>query len=46
MFSSNCAVCASEKSRFIKDQEACGLLSSFGIKTPFSQIPLIGPILF
>ena len=36
----------SEKSRFIKDQEACGLLSSFGIKTPFSQIPLIGPILF
>ena len=34
MFLSKCAGCDSKKSRFIKEQEAIGLLSSLGIKTP------------
>ena len=38
--------CDSKKSKFIKKQEAGGLLSSLGIKTPLSQIPLVGPLLF
>ena len=29
---SNCGVCNSKKSRFMKEQEASGLLSSLGIK--------------
>ena len=32
-----CAVCNSNKSRFIKKQDAKGLLSSLGLKTPFSS---------
>ena len=44
IFSSNCALCSSKKSRFIKEQETCGLLSSLGISTPLSQIPLVGPL--
>ena len=31
---SKCAVCDSKKSKFIKQQEASGLLSSLGIKIP------------
>ena len=27
----------------MKEQEASGLLSSLGIKTPFSKIPLVSP---
>ena len=46
MLLSKCAACLSKKSRFIKEQEASGLLSSFGIKRPFSKIPLLGNILF
>ena len=42
---SNCTVCGKKKSRFIKKQEASGLLSKLGIKTPLSNIPLIGDIL-
>ena len=34
------------ESRFIKEQEASGLLSSLGIKTPLSNIPLLGKTLF
>ena len=41
-----CAVCDSKKSRFIKEQEATALISSLGIKTPFSKIPILGDILF
>ena len=44
MISSKCAVCGSKKSRFMKEQEASGLLSSLGIKTPLSHIPLLGTI--
>ena len=43
---SNCAICGSKKSKFIKKQETNGLLSSLGIKTPLSEIPLVGPFLF
>ena len=42
---SNCATCVSEKSRFIKEQKALGILSNLGIKTPLSQVPLLN-ILF
>ena len=34
-----CAICGSSKSRFIKKQEAKGLLSKLGIKTPLSKVP-------
>ena len=30
-----------KKSKFIKEQEAKGLLSNLGIKTPLSKIPLL-----
>ena len=38
---SKCSVCGIEKSRFIKEKEAKGLLSNLGIKTPLSKIPLL-----
>ena len=44
--SSRCAVCGNKTSRFMKEQEAKGLLSNFGIKTPLSKIPLLGNLLF
>ena len=37
---SKCAECGIKKSRFVKKQEAKGLLSNLGIKTPLSKIPL------
>ena len=43
--SSKCVVCGSKKSRFIKEQEAEGLLSNLGIKAPLRKIPLLN-ILF
>ena len=43
---SNCAICGSKKSKFIKKQEANGLLSSLGIKTPLSKILFLGNVLF
>ena len=39
------AVCDSKKSKFINEQKASGLLSSLGIKTSLSKIPLVGPLL-
>ena len=36
MILSKCAICGSKKSRFIKNQEAKGLLSNLGIRTPLS----------
>ena len=44
MLLSKCAVCDSKKSKFIKQEEPNELLSSLGIKTPLSKIPLIGPV--
>ena len=41
MIQSNCAICGSKKSRFIKEQKALGILSNLGIKTPLSQVPLL-----
>ena len=41
-----CPVCDSKKARFIKEQEDSGLLSSYGVMTHLSQIPLVGPLLF
>ena len=34
-------VCGIKKSRFVKEQEAKGLLSNLGIKTPLSKVPLL-----
>ena len=39
------AICGSKKSRFIKDQEAKGLLSNLGNKTPLSKVLILGDIL-
>ena len=41
MMLSKCAICSNKKSRFIKEQEARGLLSNLGIRTPLSKIPLL-----
>ena len=38
---SKCSVCKNKKSRFVKEQDAKGLLSNLGIKTPLSKIPLL-----
>ena len=46
MVLSKCAICDSKKSRFIKDQEAKGLLSNLGIWTPLRKVPILGDILF
>ena len=46
MILSKCAICGSKKSRFIKNQEAKGLLSNLSITTPLSKVPVLGNILF
>ena len=46
MILSKCAICGSKKPRFIKKQEASGILSSLGLKTPLNTIPLLGDLLF
>ena len=46
MILSKCEICNSNKSKFINQQEAKGLLSKLGIKTPLSTVPLPGDILF
>ena len=46
MILSKCAICGSKKSRFTKNQEAKGLLSNLGIRTPLSKLSLLGDILF
>ena len=38
---SKCSVFKNKKSRFVKEQDAKGLLSNLGIKTPLSKIPLL-----
>ena len=43
---SKCAICGGKKSRFIKDQEAKGLLSNLGVKTPLSKVPILDDVLF
>ena len=46
MILSKCAICGSKKSRFIKNQEAKGLLSNLGLRTPLSKVPILSDILF
>ena len=46
MILSKCAICNSNKSKFVNKQEAKGLLSKLGIKTPLGKIPILGDILF
>ena len=46
MLLSKFAICNSKKSRFLKEQEAKGILSSLGFKTPLSKIPFYGDVLF
>ena len=41
-----CAICDSQKSKFIKEEKAKGLLSNLGLKTPLNKIPVLGDILF
>ena len=43
---SKCAICGNKKSKFIKEQQAKGLLSNLGIRTPLNKISLLGDILF
>ena len=46
MILSNYAICGSKKSKFIEKEDANGLLSSWGIKTLSSKIPLFCNVLF
>ena len=39
-------ICGSKTSKFIKKQEASRILSSVGIRTPLSKIPVLGDIFF
>ena len=41
LMQSKCSDCKNKKSRFVKEQDAKELLSNLGIKTPFSEIPLL-----
>ena len=44
MILSNCAICSSKKSKFIKKKEAKGFLSNLCIITPLSKISIIIPL--
>ena len=46
MLLSKCDICGAKKFKFIKKQEAEGLLSSLGIRTPLSKFPILGDVLF
>ena len=46
MILSKCTICGSKKSRFIKNQEAKGLLSNLDIKIPSRKVPILGDIFF
>ena len=46
MILSACAICGSKKSKFIKEQEAKGLLSNLVLRTPLNKIPVLGDVLF
>ena len=45
MILSKCATCGRKKLRFIKNQEAKGLLSNLGLRAPLSKVPVLGDIL-
>ena len=46
MIWSTCAICGCKKSKFIKEQQAKGLLSNLDLRTPLNKIPVLGDILF
>ena len=46
MILAKCSICGSKKSKFIKEQQAKGLVSNIGIRTPLNKIPLLGDIFF
>ena len=41
LMQSKCSVCGTKNSRFVKKQDAKGLLSNLGIQNPLSKIPLL-----
>ena len=41
MLKSTCSMCGNKKTRFISKKEGSGLLSSLGIRTPLSKVPLL-----
>ena len=41
LMQSKCSICKTKKSRFVKEQDAKGLLSNLGNKTPLSKIALL-----
>ena len=41
LMQSKYSVCGTKKSRLVKEQDAKGLLSNLGIKTPLRKIPLL-----
>ena len=43
---SKCAACGDKKTKFIKKQEANGLLNNLGIRTLLSKIPILRDIFF
>ena len=45
MILSKCAICGCKKSKFIKNQEAKGLLSNLGVITPLSKESIMSDIL-
>ena len=46
VLSSKCNMWGSQKSKFMKEQEAERLLSNLGIRAPLSKISLLGDLLF
>ena len=38
---SKCSVCKNKRSQYLKEQDAKGLFSNLGIKTPLIKIPLL-----
>ena len=46
MILSKCTIYSSKKSKFIKEQQAKGLLSNLGLRSPLNKIPVLGDILF
>ena len=45
MILSKCALCAVKKPKFIKEQEASGLLRNLVIKTALRKMSFLGPLL-
>ena len=37
---SNCSECGKKNSRYVSQKEGSGILSSLGIRTPLSKVPL------